>query len=162
MKLSPYVREFIEPVRTLFFNLKFRKINTHNRTYAGNRFVLSKVHIGKETYGKINVYSYNDRDAGELIIGNYCSIAKTAMFLTSGNHNYKRFSTFPFQKALYNENCSGSKGNIQIDDDVWIGEMAIVLSGTHIGQGAIVAAGAVCSGLIPPYSIVGGGTSKGY
>jgi acetyltransferase-like isoleucine patch superfamily enzyme len=45
---------------------------------------------------------------------------------------------------------------IAIGSDVWIGARTIVLDGAEIGDGAIVAAGSVVSGTIPPYAIVGG------
>ena len=49
-----------------------------------------------------------------------------------------------------------SKGNIEVDDDVWIGYGATIMSGAHIGQGAVVAAGAVVTKDVAPYAIVGG------
>jgi acetyltransferase-like isoleucine patch superfamily enzyme len=45
---------------------------------------------------------------------------------------------------------------IVIDDDVWIGGGAIVLDGVHIGRHSIVAAGAVVTRDVPPYTVVGG------
>jgi acetyltransferase-like isoleucine patch superfamily enzyme len=45
---------------------------------------------------------------------------------------------------------------ITIGDDVWIGANAIILQGTSIGVGAIVAAGAVVRSEVAPYDIVGG------
>lgn len=54
----------------------------------------------------------------------------------------------------------GTNGDIVIDDDVWLCERVTILSGSHIGQGAIIAAGAVVSGEIPPYSIAGGIPAK--
>lgn len=160
MKIWSTVREIFEPFRVLLFGLKYRKRNFNNRTFAGNRFDIEKVHIGNETYGRINVYSYNDKNAGDLYIGNYCSIARTVTFLLSGNHDYKKFSTFPFEKAFFDKNYNGSKGSIIVEDDVWIGENCSILSGSHIGQGALIAAGAVVTGNIPPYSIVGGVPAK--
>ena len=47
-----------------------------------------------------------------------------------------------------------------VDDDVWIGYGVIVMSGVHIGQGAVIAAGAVVTKDVPPYAIVGGVPSK--
>ena len=55
---------------------------------------------------------------------------------------------------------ANSKGDIIIDDDVWIGYRAIVLSGVHVGQGAVIAAGAVVTKDVPPYAIVGGNPAK--
>lgn len=43
-----------------------------------------------------------------------------------------------------------------IGDDVWIGHGAIILKGVRIGDGAIVAAGAVVTRNVAPFSIVGG------
>lgn len=51
---------------------------------------------------------------------------------------------------------AGSKGDIVIHDDVWIGYGAIITSGLEIGQGAVIAAGSVVTKNIPPYAIVGG------
>jgi acetyltransferase-like isoleucine patch superfamily enzyme len=50
--------------------------------------------------------------------------------------------------------CTG--GPILIDDRVWIGMRAMVLPGIHIGEGAVVAAGAVVTLDVAPYSIVAG------
>lgn len=47
-----------------------------------------------------------------------------------------------------------------IEDDVWISHGAIILKGVHIGQGAIVAAGAVVNSNVEPYAIVGGVPAK--
>lgn len=43
-----------------------------------------------------------------------------------------------------------------IEDDVWIGYRAVLNAGVRIGRGSIVAAHAVVTQDVPPYSIVGG------
>jgi acetyltransferase-like isoleucine patch superfamily enzyme len=43
-----------------------------------------------------------------------------------------------------------------VGPDVWIGFGSIILSGTHIGRGAIVAAGSIVLRDVPPYSVVAG------
>jgi len=48
----------------------------------------------------------------------------------------------------------GDARKVVIEDDVWIGHGAIILSGARIGRGAIIAAGAVISGDVEPYSIM--------
>jgi len=45
---------------------------------------------------------------------------------------------------------------VTVEDDVWIGSRAIILSGVTVGRGSIVAAGAVVTRSVPPYSVVGG------
>jgi len=47
-------------------------------------------------------------------------------------------------------------GDVVVGDKVWIGFRAIILPGVTIGEGAVVAAGAVVTRSVEPYSIVGG------
>lgn len=49
---------------------------------------------------------------------------------------------------------------IVVDDHVWIGARAMVMPGVHIGEGAVVAAGAVVTKDVEPYQIVGGIPAK--
>lgn len=43
-----------------------------------------------------------------------------------------------------------------IGNDVWIGYEAVILSGVHIGDGAIIGARAVVTRDVEPYTIMGG------
>lgn len=49
---------------------------------------------------------------------------------------------------------------VTIGDDVWIGRRVIILPGVTVGNGAIIAAGAVVADDVEPYSIVGGVPAK--
>lgn len=49
---------------------------------------------------------------------------------------------------------------IKIGNHVWIGSNATVLSGVTIGEWAVVAAGAVVTKDVPPYTVVGGVPAK--
>ncbi|XBB98971.1 CatB-related O-acetyltransferase [Streptococcus thermophilus] len=83
------------------------------------------------------------------------------MFVLSGDHYTNHISSYPYRVWIMNEKKEGvSKGNIIVDDDVWIGFRSTILSGVHIGQGAIVAAGSVVTKDVPPYAIVGGVPAK--
>lgn len=53
-----------------------------------------------------------------------------------------------------------SKGPVIIGKNVWIGERACILPNVTIGDGAIVAANAVVTKDVPPYSVVGGCPAK--
>jgi len=114
------------------------------------------IKVGKNTYGIINAYYYNN-ESELLIIGNYCSNANTAQFLLGGGHEYCRIMTYPYE-AIVNENYNkvSCKGPIVLGDDVWLGFNALIMSGVTISQGAIVAANSVVTKNVPPYAIVGG------
>lgn len=49
---------------------------------------------------------------------------------------------------------------VVIEDDAWIAAQAIILAGVRIGQGAVVAAGSVVTGDVPPYTLVAGVPAK--
>lgn len=50
--------------------------------------------------------------------------------------------------------------DVIVEEDVWLGARVTLLSGVHVGRGAIVAAGAVVSKDVLPYSIIGGVPAK--
>ena len=138
---------------------QWRRKNLNNRTVMGSVFDVGKVTVGKNTYGILNIYCESSENV-RLEIGSYCSIAPEVEFLLGEEHTVHTISTFPFKNHLLRTNEAGSKGSIIIKDDVWIGRRSTILSGFTIGQGAIIAAGAVVTKDIPPYSVWGGGTSK--
>lgn len=101
-------------------------------------------------------------------IGRYSCIGPNVKF-TSGSHPTREFVSM--HPAFYSkrkqagftyvsEQCYDEgldkKYQIQIGNDVWIGDSAIILSGVKIGDGAAVAAGAVVTKDVPPYAIVAG------
>lgn len=116
--------------------------------------------IGKGTYGMINFRSFGC-EKEKLIIGNWCSISSNSVFMLGGNHIYDRISTYPFE-LIFNEKLisAETKGPIIVDDDVWIGDNSIILSGVYISKGAIIGAGSVVSKNVPPYAIVAGNPAK--
>ena len=76
----------------------------------------------------------------------------------SGEHSITGIMTYPLIDDV--KINSRSKGDIIVADDVWIGYGATIMSGVHIGQGAVVAADAVVTKDVPPYAIVGGVPAK--
>ena len=139
--------------------IKWKRKNMHNETAPGNVYNIDCVKVGKGTYGRVSALIFND--SNKLEIGNYCSIGPNVTFILSADHYLNHISTFPFKSKIIGNIKEGiSKGNIQIDDDVWIGNNVTIMSGVHIGQGAVVAAGAVVTKDVPPYVIVGGVPAK--
>lgn len=133
---------------------KWREKNFHNETkltFCRNASI-DQITVGNGTYGSLNIIGFNQRGES-LQIGSYCSIAKEVVFLLGGEHNYHLLSTYPFRNKFLGEVEAITKGPIVIADDVWIGFRATILSGIHIGQGAVIAAGSVIARDIPPYAI---------
>lgn len=137
---------------------KWKKLRPGSDTIPMNDF--DHADIGQGSYGKLNVVDFGG-DCN-LVIKNYVSIAQHVTFVLNADHYMNHISTYPFKvKTLQTTNSeSFGKGDIVVDDDVWIGYGATILSGVHIGQGAVVAAGAVVTSDIPPYAVVGGVPAK--
>ena len=146
-------------VKSFLFRQRWRKANKHNKTYVKTVFNADLVHIGNHTYGCIDPQLSNSN--AKLQIGHFCSIAGNVKFLVSAEHPIDRISTYPFRANLfYGEPEAETKGDIIVEDDVWIGNNATILSGVRIGQVAVVAAGAVVNKDVPPYAVVGGVPAK--
>lgn len=110
----------------------------------------------------------------KTLIGKYCSLGEEVKIIY-GNHPTRQFvSTYPafysavaqygyafVNKTIFAE-FSTVDGNtyVQIGHDVWIGSYAHIHSGVKIGDGAIIATGAVVTKDVPPYAIVGGVPAK--
>ncbi len=90
----------------------------------------------------------------DIEIGNKVLIAPRVAFLNSDDHNYKTVG-----KTIW-DSGRGDKYKIVVEDDVWIGNGAIILSPVRIGRGSIVAAGSVVTRDVARYSIVGGNPAK--
>ncbi len=80
---------------------------------------------------------------GELVIGNHVDIASEVMLWTS-------------QHAINDPTFAATESASVIEDYVFIGPRAIILPGVTIGKGAIVAAGAVVTKDVAPFSVVAG------
>ena len=96
-------------------------------------------------------------------IGSFCSIAHHVS-LQEQFHNSQRTTTYFIERNLLEQpeppEALVTKGPIRIGHDVWIGAGAQVLSGVSIGDGAIVAAGAIVTRDVPPYAVVAGNPAR--
>jgi virginiamycin A acetyltransferase len=98
----------------------------------------------------------------KVTIGNFCSIARNVSMQTF-NHNSKKITTYFIGQNLFDEkwdNEKVSKGDINIENDVWIGSHCVVLGGVTIANGAVVAANSVVTKDVPAFSIVAGSPAK--
>lgn len=103
------------------------------------------IHVGKNVF--INACC-NFQDQGGIFIGDRVLIGHSVVMATL-NHLED-----PAARA------SMQPKPIRLEDDVWVGSHATILSGVTIGRGAIVAAGAVVTKDVEPMTIVGGVPAK--
>ncbi len=154
------ILEIKKRIKLIQFQKEYRKANSNNGTVALNIFPLDKVDVGDYSYGGIKYLTFGN-DQEHLSIGNFCSIAEDVCFLAGGEHNYKRAFLFPVYSHVFGNvpfEPTPTKGPIVVEDDVWIGYGATILSGVRIGKGSVVGAGSVVSKDIPPFSIYIGNT----
>ncbi|MCG8520092.1 MAG: CatB-related O-acetyltransferase [Pseudomonadales bacterium] len=92
----------------------------------------------------------------QLHIGDYVCIGAEAVILMGGNHTHRTdwFSLYPFSESIC-ESYVG-KGDTVIGDGVWIGMRAMIMPGITIGEGAVIASGAIVTKDVEPYVIVAG------
>lgn len=157
---STLIGQFLLKIKLNYFRRKWIRNNRHNDTIPMNVFCRDTVTVGNYSYGELNVISFDSKT--KLSIGNFVSVAQNVSFLLDVEHHIDRCSTYPFKVKMINEikSESFSKGDIVVEDDVWIGYGATIMSGVDIGKGAIIAAGAIVTKNVPAYAIVGGVPAK--
>jgi acetyltransferase-like isoleucine patch superfamily enzyme len=89
--------------------------------------------------------------AGTVTIGDNFHSGTECMMITQ-NHNYEG-EAIPYDHTYV-------KKTIRIGDNVWLGNRVLIVGDVTIGEGAIVAAGAVVCKDVPPCAIVGGNPAK--
>ena len=103
-------------------------------------------------------------DGVPVTVGNYSGVHQTVTILHGGLHRTDFVGVLHAQKVdglwTFPEGVLHSGGPVVIGNDVWVGYEALILSGVTIGDGAVIAARAVVTKDVEPYSIVGGNPAK--
>lgn len=142
-----FYNEFIGriPMRTLrrlYLRASLGRFGTGSSVQMGCRFLNGrKIHLGNRNI--INFGCLFDGRKFNIRTGDDVSIGPEAAILTLGHDP---------QSADF----ADRGGDVIIGDRVWIAFRAIILPGVTIGEGAVVAAGAVVTKDVPPYEIVAG------
>lgn len=135
--------------------------------FSGFNRIYRRAYLRDTSLGRMSYVAESSR-IGFTDIGAFCSIGPNVMLGGMGWHPTDRLSTHP---AFYSTRSQASTSFIKpgngveqedelkrskVGNDVWMGVGCIVLDGLSIGDGAIIAAGAVVTKNVPPYAIVGG------
>lgn len=93
-------------------------------------------------------YGTREDEVGKITVGNNVRIAAHVM-IVAANHIYRDPDKNICEQGM-------ERKSVTIGDDVWIAGNANILAGVTIGKGAVIAAGAVVTKDVPPYSVVAG------
>jgi phosphonate metabolism protein (transferase hexapeptide repeat family) len=118
-------------------------------------------------YASLGDYSYlgENCDVADAAIGKFTAIANSVR-IGAPNHPMGRPSQhrFTYVPEYYEADATRDRDffadrradRVTIGNDCWIGHAAIILPGVTVGDGAVIAAGAVVSRDVAPYTVVGG------
>ena len=121
------------------------------------------VNIGKgcSFYGAENIYVGDDVYIGpkamfltteaKIVMGKKIMFGPEVAIVT-GNHRIDLLGRYMFDIQVDEKKLENDQ-DVVIKDDVWIGLRAIILKGVTIGEGSVIAAGAIVTKDVPPYSI---------
>jgi len=107
----------------------------------------------KVSLGDYSGIGINAKIYGECHIGDYVMMGTDVTIITR-NHSFSRTDIPMMHQGFETEKP------VRIGNDVWIGDRVIILPGVCIGDGCVIAAGAVVTKDTPPYSVVAGVPAK--
>lgn len=141
--------------------VSFWTTGVHHVQFGGGNLIpencafADKTHLGfRTTLGTNNYFG------GKVILGKYCQIGRDVAFHPT-NHPITHLTTY-INRQLFEGELKSFKTEyiIKVGNDVWVGHGVIILAGVEIGDGAILAAGAIVTKNVEPYTIVAGNPAK--
>lgn len=116
----------------------------------------TKVRIGNRVYlGDESLFMCTNEP---IIIGDNVMFGPRVTLIT-GDHRIDVVGKYMFDVGE-EEKLAENDAPIVFEGDNWIGANSTILKGVTVGEGAVVAAGALVINDVPPYSIVGGVPAK--
>jgi len=138
-------------------NIKWRRFSFGKNPYIGRlvyMYAKNMIKVGDNFY--IGKFSQIECDAE---IGDNVIIANRVALVGKYDHHYQQIGVPTRLASKISDPDYSWKGlneKVIIEDDVWVGYGAIILSGIKIGQGSIIAAGSLVTKDVEPFSIYGG------
>ncbi|MBQ9848803.1 MAG: CatB-related O-acetyltransferase [Clostridia bacterium] len=142
-----FIGRFSKKMRA-FFAKGFIKSCGKNVNIEHGAVISSKLSIGDNSGIGVDCVC-----GGELIVGNDVMMAPECVIFAR-NHEFSSLE-IPMRLQGYREAEPCVIGN-----DVWIGRRVMIMPGVKIGNGVVIAAGAVVTKDVPDYAIVGGVPAK--
>ena len=181
ISLREYDAEAVESLHRAGFSDDDLYVLAAGNGYNKEDIIYKGCYVGRFTYGYEGLLEYYPMAKS---IGRYCSINGSAKIMN--NHPIDCVSSHPFldhpffmewEKYIERKKLLNKYGNytdndkyeyspirknksVVVGNDVWIGANAIILPGVMIGDGAVIAAGAIVTKDVDPYSIVGGNPAR--
>ena len=126
-------------------------------------------HADRGTYFDRNVNIISWSDEYRILVGKYCSVGRDCNFFLHADHRVDWITTSsqllgPVTPEIAEMHMGMGhpicKGDILIENDVWIGAKSTIMSGITIHNGAVIAAGSTVTKDVPPYAIVAGNPGR--
>ena len=128
--------------------------------YCGRGVYLRPLHCDFKGLWNLSIGDYTSITKGSVF---YCTeapliIGKKVVFgprptIITGDHRIDVLGNYIVDNV---DKLPENDQPVIIEDDVWCGANVTILKGVTIGRGSVIAAGAVVTKPIPPYSIAGG------
>lgn len=144
---APILGPYAKWLRKICGKLILKKCGKNVNIEKGAVFS-SQVSLGNNSGIGINASIAGAAVIGDnVMMGPHCIIYRR-------NHEFDRLDIPMCQQGFKPEKP------VVIGNDVWIGGRVIILPGVHVGNGAIIGAGAVVTKDVPDYAIVGGNPAR--
>ena len=135
-------------VYTKYLCSKFNNCGTNTVIGEGCQFTgIQNITIGNDVYIGPEAFWLTSR--AKIYVGNKVIFGPQVAIVT-GNHRTDVIGSY---MADVTEKLPENDQDVIIEDDVWIGMRAIILKGVTLGKGSVIAAGAIVTKNVPPYSI---------
>lgn len=147
-------------ILVLFVNMVVNKVPVRAFRHGIYRLLGMRIGRGSEIDRRVEVRSPNKISIGShTLVGWFCLLSGNGGLRIGNNVNISSYSKIetgshrvdsPFFESVFKE--------VVIEDYAWLGTGSMILKGVTVGEGSVIAAGAVVTKDVPPYEVWGGGS----